>query len=716
MKKLLKMLSLGGALLWCAAIIFVGCTADYDEFGESPYHQLSEIHFEEEGDGVQVYPSEHKIIVQLSEPDDSLETWDSVTVSSIDMSPLASLYLVESKVVEFPSDSLALDSLAHKLAYSEKKIKEGSRIRIPTSKKIYVMAVAENGNPSLWLIEFSIPEAEPTNKESKEENSEEEKSEADDSGNKDSEEQTAEEVKSSEKGLSLTFENQVRLDTLEDTLSVKFPVGTEISKVKLSAWNISEGASVSPEPESISEWEEGLAFKVTAEDGSTAEWVVHFTVATATEVLNVSAKGETQKALIDEDSRSITVYLPDEESLKSVDLESLEVSEGATHDLDLSGLDLSKSKTFTVATSDKSSESLWTISAQVFKIIPPSLESIAVGAGKVKGSIDQETGTVFFNMDYGTDLDLRSLKVQSVDVSEGATISEIKVGTVYNFSKAMTLTVANAQGDKKTYTLQAGYQYPGSDFNTWVNDDFGNQNDIEGWDNGNNDAISATKTLTVNEEKQVIKMESKDAKILGIGRFASGNMLVAYFNPKAVSTLKMTGYDDGNELIDFGRPFYGRPKYVEFDVKYEGKGDSCDLYVVLENRSRTTNEGKNQYRASSDVNTMVASAWYRATTVESKDDPDVVSITDAFREGYKTIRLAFKYGIPDEASPIYNSSLFSKALKNSAGIDNHVEKTDSPDDFDVTHIRVVMASSALGNLYEGTVGATLWADEMRLIY
>ena len=220
----------------------------------------------------------------------------------------------------------------------------------------------------------------------------------------------------------------------------------------------------------------------------------------------------------------------------------------------------------------------------------------------------------------------------------------------------------------------------------------------------------------MNEDEQVVKMESIDAKILGIGKFASGNMLVAYFNPKAVSTLKLTGYDDGNELIDFGRPFYGRPKYVEFDVKYEGKGDSCDLYVILEHRSRTSNEGKNQYRTSSDVNTMIASAWYRATTVESEDDPDVVSITDAGRSGYKTIRLAFKYGEPHDNSPIHNSSVFTKKLLNSAGIDNHVVPTDSPDDFDVTHIRVVMASSALGNLYKGSVGATLWADEMRLIY
>lgn len=344
----------------------------------------------------------------------------------------------------------------------------------------------------------------------------------------------------------------------------------------------------------------------------------------------------------------------------------------------------------------------------------PKLLRLIAGAGEVEAEIDQDAGTVFLNMNYAIDLDLRDLEIKGLELSDGATAS-VKVGESYNFARGLKVTLEN-DGVERTYTVKAGYQYPGSDFNTWVKDDFGNKNDIAGWDNGNNSAINSTKTLTVNEDEQVVKMESIDAKILGIGKFASGNMLVAYFNPKAVSTLKLTGYDDGNELIDFGRPFYGRPKYVEFDVKYEGKGDSCDLYVILEHRSRTSNEGKNQYRTSSDVNTMIASAWYRATTVESEDDPDVVSITDAGRSGYKTIRLAFKYGEPHDNSPIHNSSVFTKKLLNSAGIDNHVVPTDSPDDFDVTHIRVVMASSALGNLYKGSVGATLWADEMRLIY
>ena len=344
----------------------------------------------------------------------------------------------------------------------------------------------------------------------------------------------------------------------------------------------------------------------------------------------------------------------------------------------------------------------------------PKLLKIQVGEGNVVGNIDHDAGKVFLEMDYGDDLDLRELEVKSLELSDGAT-ANIEEGESYDFSRGLKVTLDNGD-ETREYTVQAGYQYPGSDFNHWVKDAFGNKNDIAGWDNGNNDAIGSTKTLTVNENEEVIKMESINATVLGIGRFASGNMFIGYFNPKGVGTLKLTSYDDGNELIDFGRPFYARPKFVEFDVKYEGKKDSCDLYVILENRSRTSNEGKNQYRTSSDVNTMVASAWYRAATDDSEDDPDVVSITDAKRDGYKTIRMKFKYGEPLEGSPIFNSSVFNKSLKNSAGIDNHLVQTDSPDDFDVTHIRVVVASSALGNLYKGTVGATLRVDEMRLYY
>ena len=577
----MKMFKNGLSLKWllaaflCAALF--GCTADYDTFGASDYNKFNGIAFEEQDGNAAIYEGEHKIIVSLAEIPDSLDTWDSVTIGSLDISSMATFHLVDGKFKEFPSDSAAIDSLAQEVSYAKDRLHEGDKIRVPSSGVVYLMVVSESGNPSIWQMEFEIPEK-------KEAKSSSSKKESGDTDAKSSS-STKESDKSSSSG-------------------------------KADASSSSKGSGDS----------------------------------SASSEGNSSAGGEEPESSSSE-----------------------EVSPDA-----------------------------------------PKLLKIKVGAGDVEGEIDQDAGTVFLDMDYSKDLDLRDLEVKSLELSDGAT-ANIEAGESYDFTRGYKVKLTS-DGGERTYTVKAGYQYPGSEFNEWIKDDFGNKNDIAGWDNGNNSAISSTKTLTVNEDEQVVKMESIDAKILGIGKFASGNMLVAYFNPKGVGTLNLTKYDDGNELIDFGRPFYGRPKYVEFDVKYEGKGDSCDLYVILEHRSRTSNEGKNQYRTSSDVNTMIASAWYRATTVESEDDPDVVSITDAERSGYKTIRLAFKYGKPYDNSPIHNSSLFTKKLLNSAGIDNHVEKTDSPDDFDVTHIRVVMASSALGNLYKGSVGATLWVDEMRLIY
>ena len=551
-----------------AVLALVACTADYDTFGTSDYNRFNDIAFEEQDGKSDVYSDEHKIKVTLAEIPDSLDTWDSVTIASLDISSMATFHLVDGKFKEFPSDSAALDSLAQEVSYAKSRLRAGDRIRVPSSGVVYVVVVSESGNPVIWQIAFEIPEK------------------------KDAE-------------------------------------GSSSSKKDSGKSSSSDKAGSSSSKDS---GKDGSSSSVKAES---------------------SASGGDGKSSAGGDE-------PESSSSEAVSPSA------------------------------------------------PKLLKITVGEGEVEGDIDQESGKVFLNMDYATDLDLRDLEVKSLEFSDGATI-DIEEGTSYDFTRGYKVTLTK-DGESRTYTVTAGYQYPNSDFNSWKKDDFGNMNDIEGWDNGNN---SYAKELTSSVEgRSVIKMESQTAVV----KFASGNMLIAYFNPKGEGALSMAGYDDGNELIDFGRPFYGRPKYVEFDVKYTSKGDSCDLYVILENRSRESKEGRNQYRGSDDVNTMVASAWYRATTVESEDDPDVVSITDAAREGYKTIRLAFKYGEPKDGSPIFNSSVLTKGLKNKNGIDNHLDVTGSPDDFDVTHIRAVMASSALGNVYKGSVGATLWVDEMRLLY
>ena len=362
------------ALLVCILGFVWGCSADYDEFGESPYCDFDEIHFAGEAEGIQVFADEHKVIITLEERSDSLAAWDSVTIESIDISHMASLHLVESKIIEFPTDSAGLDSLAKVLAYSEKKLKKGSKIRIPASQYVYVMVVAEDGTPSLWQIQFVIPGVEPASNESsesEEKNDSNEGSESKDSSEQGNSKETSQNIiessKSSERGLALQFVGQSRLDTLDDTLAVIFPPGTDVSKIAFETWSVSDKASASPEPDKVTEWKTGTTITVTAEDGSTTKWYVRFSVAAATDVLSAVATGQTKSALIDESKGVVVLYLPSEAAKKKVDVD-ITLSEGATHDLSLPGLDLSSPVKFTVTASEDKRE--WTMSAEVFALPP----------------------------------------------------------------------------------------------------------------------------------------------------------------------------------------------------------------------------------------------------------------------------------------------------------------------------------------------------------
>ena len=325
----------------------------------------------------------------------------------------------------------------------------------------------------------------------------------------------------------------------------------------------------------------------------------------------------------------------------------------------------------------------------------------------VDASIDDELGQITVqSLPFFTDL--TSVSITECNFSEGSSSPEINLENTYDLSRGYSVSVENGAGQTKNYRIKAGYQYPFSDFNSWA-DDYA----LEGtyWDNGNNDFGEITEKYTSNETVGV-KMESKKLGFI-VTKFASGNLFTGVFNPKGVSALNMTGYDNGNELIDFGMPFTGRPEYIEVDFTYSGDGDSCDIYIVLENRTLVENQGMNQYRGSSDVNTLVASAWYRSTTDSDESLPDVVSITTN-ESGFKTLRMKLQYGTPLEGSPIYDTVIFSDQLQNSKGIDNHLVQGTGEED--VTHIRMAMASSAKGDVYKGTVGATLIVDALRLIY
>ena len=334
----------------------------------------------------------------------------------------------------------------------------------------------------------------------------------------------------------------------------------------------------------------------------------------------------------------------------------------------------------------------------------PKILALSI-AGK-DAIIDEKNKSIHVDdLDFRTDL--TALELSAMELSEGATAS-VTVGESYDFGMGVQVKVTNEDDECVTYSVKAGYQLPGSNFDSW------NKNDVMPdsiWGNANT-IVETTKKVS---SGSMIGAEIKTTSALI--KMASGSLYTAVFNPNGVGTLSMASsktWPDGNELLDFGKPFAARPEYMEVKFSYDGKGDSCDIYILLENRTGD----KNVNRKSTDVNTLVASAWFRSTKADNsgRENPDVVSVSEPDENGMRTLRLKLKYGEPLEGSPIENSSTFETKLRssNKSAINNGLVQGTGEEP--VTHIRVVFASSADGNHYEGVEGATLIVDDLKLIY
>lgn len=546
------------------AIVLGACTSDYDTFGTSDYRALNEVSVEEQDGSPAIYSDAHRIEFDLLEVPDSLDTWDSVTIEDIDISHFAKLYLVESEISEFPTDSLELDSLAETVKVSKKAIDEGGKIQVPPSHVIYVVVVSESGKKSIWQWTFNIPNVEPASSSSgKSDGSADGKSSAKEKDSKSSSSAGGNSSSSTKSGKSSSSK--------EDSGSDDKPASS---------------SSKSENPDAV-----------------------------APQILSLSIAGK--EAVVDEETKSIHVD------------------------------------------------------------------------------------------DLGYLADLSSLELSAMELSDGAS-ADVSVGESYDFGMGVQVTVANDADESVTYLVKAGYQLPGENFNSWKGNDvlpdsiWGNANTI----------VTTTEKMT---SGSMIGAQIQTTSVLG--KVASGSLYTADFNPNGVGTFSMANastWPDGNELLDFGKPFAARPEFMEVKFSYTGKGDSCDIYILLENRTGN----KNVNRKSTDVNTLVASAWFRSTKDDNsgRENPDVVSVSEPDENGMRTLRLKLKYGEPLEGSPIENSSTFNMELQssNKSAINNGLVQ--GTGDEPVTHVRVVFASSADGNHYKGTKGALLVVDEMRLIY
>lgn len=421
---------------------------------------------------------------------------------------------------------------------------------------------------------------------------------------------------------------------------------------------------------------------VVSESGKKSVWQLKFNIPNVEPESGSESSSSSAKSSSSAERKSSS----SEKSDKSSSSESKETSSSSQKSADSSAATSSSSETDEPGTAEA-----------------PKILSLSI-AGKA-AVIDEENKSIHVD-DLAFRTDLTALELSAMELSEGAT-ANVTVGESYDFGAGIQVKVTN-EDESVTYSVKAGYQLPGENFNSW------NKNDVTPdsiWGNANTILTTTEKKTSGSMIGAMIKTGSALTKI------ASGSLYTADFNPNGVGTLSMASsstWPDGNELLDFGKPFAARPEYMEVKFSYEGRGDSCDIYILLENRTGN----KNVNRKSTDVNTLVASAWFRSTKADNsgRENPDVVSVSEPDENGMRTLRLKLKYGEPLEGSPIENSSTFDTKLKssNKAAINNGLVQGTGEEP--VTHIRVVFASSADGNHYKGVSGATLIVDDLKLIY
>jgi hypothetical protein len=289
--------------------------------------------------------------------------------------------------------------------------------------------------------------------------------------------------------------------------------------------------------------------------------------------------------------------------------------------------------------------------------------------------------------------DLTKLYLDSIQLSSYASISPA-VKQVQDFTKPVSYIVTAENGSTVTYTVYVqketttpqldngslddwytpsgkNYQEPGKDDQSiWAS---GNAGVVT---LGQANVIPAVVAGTDRGAELITRDLGSVAGLVG-QRMAAGSIFTGKFILDVSNPLNST---------KFGVPFIGKPKSFTVSYKYSpgtpykngtgqtlSKNDSCDIYMLLENRSGSSVK-------------RIATGWFRSGTVEAQ---------------FKDITVTLNYGNLPAGSPVYMypvGGIFGTAND------------------DVTHVSFIAASSAYGAQFEGGTNTSLVINNIRLNY
>lgn len=289
--------------------------------------------------------------------------------------------------------------------------------------------------------------------------------------------------------------------------------------------------------------------------------------------------------------------------------------------------------------------------------------------------------------------ELSRLRPDSVQLSTFATLEPAKE-TFRDFSTPQTYLVRAEDGSEALYTVfvskeganpqlenaglddwytPAGKNYlePGAGSNTiWASGNAGvvtiNQANVTPFDVAPTDKGAMLVTKDLGSLGQLVNQR------MGAGSIFTGAFVLDIANP--LNSTK------------FGIPFSARPKSFTISYSYQpgspyrnnkgvilNKPDSCDIYLLLENRETA-------------IPKRIATAWFRSSELVNN---------------MQDITITLVYGQLPSGAPAYS-------LPANGAFGNATDK--------ITHLSFVAASSSSGALFEGGTNSTLKINNLRLGY
>lgn len=335
----------------------------------------------------------------------------------------------------------------------------------------------------------------------------------------------------------------------------------------------------------------------------------------------------------------------------------------------------------TVVTDEIIPYEVWTSKATLRGTVTTALESVPKFRYRAKNTADWTT-----------------VEATRVEKAFNKEITGLTPGTTYEYQAMDGDKASSITYEFTTETAfqpeNAGFEYTSGSVPTLI---YGSGQNMW-WDTGNGGSKNAGIDLTTPDKSvkhsgnQSLLLASQNAKVLGFGKFAAGNL----FAGKFLTTDGMDG------VLGWGRPCTSRPKALKVWVRYEPG-------IVDVGGSHISNDETDHgiiYVAVGDWAGQEAEGETWSFVVRTKNSSSLFSTAKGTYSGDGII--AYGEKIFTEA---YKDGENMKELTIELDYDSYGGTQRKP-----TSIIIVSSASRYGDYFEGSTSSRMWLDDMELIY